>query len=133
MTLSAAVPVAQSTGNGVTKAFPLAQAVLSFDHIIVKKLVISTGAETTVSSADYVISGTPAAAGGYSDITVTFAVAPTTDNRITILRTVPLSQDQNYNLNAHEVVMDKIFMALQQQAYDITRTIRRAVSETGDL
>jgi len=139
MTVAVATPRVQYTGNGVTTAFAFSQKIFSLDDLIVYREVISTGVTSVVSSSEYTVSGSAASTGGYSDATVTFSVAPTTDHKITLVRATPKSQTTDYVTNAgfpadgHENAMDKLVMVLQEVVYDISRTIKQNVSANGDL
>jgi hypothetical protein len=139
MTVAAATPRVQYTGNGVTTAFAFSQKVFTLTDILVYREVISTGVTTLVNSSEYTVAGSALATGGYSDATVTFTVAPTTDHKITLVRSTPKAQDTDYVTNAgfpadgHENATDKLVMALQEMVYDISRCIKQNVSANGDL
>ena len=78
------------TGDGGTQAFPFTFKVYATTDLVVTLLQISTGVTTTlVLNTGYTValSSTAPSAG-----TVTTTTAPTTDQKLTILRLLPLTQ-----------------------------------------
>lgn len=116
MTVSSTVLRNDYTGNGVTTAFTGSFRILDQTHIQVLRTQISTGIATTLAlTTDYTVSGV-----GGSSFTVTCLTAPTSDQRLTILRNVPLTQLTDYVANdpfpaeSHEQALDKLTMIAQQ-------------------
>lgn len=137
--ISDSVPRVQYTGNGATLAFAFGQKFYSLTEFQVYRLVISTNVETLVDPSLYTVSGTPLSSGGYSAGTITFGIAPTSDHRITILRSGAYAQENDYVANtgfpsdAHENAMDKIVMLLQEMRYAIQRCVKQVVSATTEI
>lgn len=74
------------TGNGVTVAFPFGFVILNQNHI--KVIRTEAGADTVLTSG-FTVSGVGNPSGG----TVTFSVAPTAAQKITLLRDLPNTQE----------------------------------------
>jgi len=117
MTVSTTTSRADYTGNGATTAFAVPFYFLDDSHLTVLRTQISTGVITTLAiTTNYTVSGAGNPAGG----TVTCVVAPTTDQKISILRNVPFTQLNTYVPNdpfpaaSHERALDKLTMEVQQ-------------------
>lgn len=116
MTLPAGVPRKQYTGNGATLIFSFPYYFLESTDLLVYRKVISTGVTSLVDVSEYTVSGAGAAEGG----NVTFAVAPTSDHQLTVLREVTYKQDSDYvtgegfPADDHEQAVDRIVMMAQQ-------------------
>lgn len=107
----------QYVGNGATTAFSFPYLFLDNSHLRATRTEIATGIDTLlVLTTDYTITGANQPNGG----TVTLNVAPTSGQRITIERIVPLTQLIDYKradkfpADTHEGALDKLTMALQQ-------------------
>lgn len=124
-------------GNGVTTAFAVPFRFLDKTHLRVIRSVIATGVETelTLDSAGadgFTVTGAGEPSGG----TVTAVTAPSTLQRITILRNVPLTQLLDFIANdafpaeSHEQALDQLTMIAQQQEERLDRaaTLPEAVS-----
>jgi hypothetical protein len=116
MTVNATTSRADFTGNGVTTAFTCNFRILDPSHVIVYRTQISTGVVTTLAlTTDYTVSGT----GGTSFVVTTVAT-PTSDQRISVLRNVPLTQVSAYSIadvfpsTTTEAGLDKLTMLAQQ-------------------
>jgi Pectate lyase superfamily protein len=117
MTVSTTTSRADYTGNGVTTAFTVPFYFLDNSHVQVLRTQISTGVITTLTlTTDYTVSGAGVSGGG----TVTMVTAPTTDQKLSILRNVPLTQLVHYVPNdpfpaaTHEQALDQLTMEVQQ-------------------
>ena len=117
MTVNTTTSRADYTGNGVTTAFTVPFYFLDNTHIAVLRTDVSTGVITTLTLAsDYTVSGAGVSGGG----TVTCTVAPTSSQKISILRNVPLTQLAHYVPNdpfpaaTHEQALDQLTMEVQQ-------------------
>jgi hypothetical protein len=126
MTVSTTTSRADYTGNGATTAFAVPFYFLEDSHLTVLRTQISTGVITTLAlTTNYTVSGAGNPAGG----TVTCVVAPTADQKISILRNVPLTQLNTYVPNdpfpaaSHERALDKLTMEVQQLDEAIDRAI----------
>lgn len=133
MTVASSTSRSDYTGNGVTTAFTGAFRILDQTHIVVYRTQISTGAVTTLAlTTDYTVSGV-----GGTSFTVTCLVAPTSDQRISILRSVPLTQASSYPLNdvfpstTTENALDKLTMQVQQLNEAQGRAITVPANTTG--
>lgn len=127
MTVSATTSRADYTGNGATLAFTIPFYFLDNTHVKIIRTTISTGVPTTLAlTTDYTLSGAGSGSGG----TATMVVAPTTDQRLAILRNVPLTQLTHYVPNdpfpaaTHEQALDQLTMEVQQ----INETVGRALT-----
>lgn len=116
MTVSASTSRSDYTGNGSTTAFTGTFRILDQTHIVVYRTVIATGAVTTLAlTTDYTVSGV-----GGTNFTVTMVTAPTSAQRISILRNVPFTQASSYPLAdvfssvTVEANLDKLTMLTQQ-------------------
>jgi hypothetical protein len=134
VTVSTTTSRADYTGNGVTTAFTVPFYFLDNTHVLVLRTQISTGATTTLAlTTDYTMSGAGVSAGG----TVTCVVAPTTDQKISVLRSVPLTQLIHYVPNdpfpaaSHEQALDQLTMELQQLNEVQTRSLTLSKATSG--
>lgn len=134
MTVSTTTSRADYTGNGVTTAFTVPFYFLDNTHIQVLRTQISTSVTTTLTlTTDYTVSGAGVSAGG----TVTCLVAPTTDQKISILRNIPLTQLIHYVPNdpfpaaSHEQALDQLTMEVQQLNEVQTRSLTLSKATTG--
>jgi len=136
MTVSASTSRADYTGNGVTTAFTVPFYFLDNTHLIVYRTQLSTGVVTTLAlTTDYTVTGAGVSSGG----TVTCLVAPTSDQRISILRNISLDQLTHYVDNdpfpasSHENALDKLTMIAQQLTEAINRAVTAAPNATGSM
>lgn len=133
MTVQTTTLRADYTGNGTTTAFTVPFYFLDNTHVLVIRTQISTGTATTLAlTTDYTMSGAGVGAGG----TVTCLVAPTSDQKISILRNVPLTQLTHYVDNdpfpaaSHEKALDQLTMEVQQLQEAISRSIKISQNNT---
>ena len=117
MTVQTTTSRADYTGNGVTTTFSVPFYFLDSSHLVVYRTDVNTGAVTTlVITTDYSVTGAGVSAGG----SITCTVAPTANQKISILRNVPLTQLTHYVENdpfpaaTHESALDKLTMEVQQ-------------------
>jgi hypothetical protein len=130
MTVSTQTAKSQATGNGVTTAFTGSFPILDETHVTV--ITTTSGVDSTkVLNTDYTISGV-----GGSTFTVTFGTAPASGVRVTIARSVPLTQELDLTPNAAlpsdqlEESYDKAVMIDQQVNDAVTRSLRFPVSDS---
>jgi hypothetical protein len=126
LTVSTTTSRADYNGNGTTTAFAVPFYFLDNTHLTVLRTQISTGVITTLAlTTNYTVSGAGNPAGG----TVTALVAPTADQKLTILRNVPLTQLNTYVPNdpfpaaSHERALDQLTMEVQQLDEALDRTL----------
>lgn len=134
MTVQTTTSRADYTGNGSTTAFTVPFYFLDSTHIQVLRTQLSTGVVTTLAlTTDYTVAGAGVAAGG----TITCLVAPTTDQKISILRNVPLTQLIHYVPNdpfpaaTHEQALDQLTMGMQQLNEAVGRSLLLSANTTG--
>lgn len=134
MTVSTTTSRADYTGNGVTTAFTVPFYFLDNSHLLVLRTVIATGVSTTLAlGTDYSVTGAGVGAGG----TLTCTVAPTSAQKISILRNVPLTQLIHYVPNdpfpaaTHEQGLDQLTMEMQQLSEGLSRSIVLPPATTG--
>ena len=134
MTVSTTTSRADYTGNGTTTAFSVPFYFLDNSHLLVLRTVIASGVTTTlVLGSDYTVTGAGVGSGG----TVTLTVAPTSAQKVSILRNVPLTQLVHYVENdpfpaaSHERALDQLTMEVQQVTETISRSITLPPATTG--
>ena len=119
------VPIIAHTGNGVTRSFAYAFAVLDADDLKVRV----GGVDVTTG---FVVAGVGDRQGG----TVVFDVAPGSGVAVLLRREISLERatDYQYLGDLREDVLDddfdRIWMALQDQLVIASRTLRAPVGET---
>lgn len=133
MTVSSTTSRADYTGNGSTTAFTVPFYFLDNSHVTVYSTVIATGATTTLTlGTDYTLTGAGVSTGG----TVTTTVAPTTSQKLSILRSVPQTQLIHYVPNdpfpaaTHEQALDQLTMEVQQVNETLARSIKLSSTNT---
>lgn len=133
MTVQATTSRADYTGNGSTTAFTVPFYFLDNTHVTVYLTVIATGATTTlVLGTDYTLTGAGVSSGG----TVTMTVAPTSAQKLSVLRSVPLTQLIHYVPNdpfpaaTHEQALDQLTMEVQQVNETLARSIKLSSTNT---
>jgi hypothetical protein len=133
LTVSTTTSRADYNGNGTTTAFAVPFYFLDQTHLTVLRTQISTGVITTLAlTTDYTVTGAGNPAGG----TVTALVAPTADQKLSILRNVPLTQLNTYVPNdpfpaaSHEQALDKLTMEVQQLDEAIDRALTLPANTT---
>jgi hypothetical protein len=134
MTVSTTVFRADYTGNGSTTAFTVPFYFIDPAHLVVYRTQISTGVVTTLTlNSDYTVSGTSVSTGG----SITATVAPTSDQKISILRNIPLTQTTHYTTNdsfpsaSHETALDTLCMQVQQVNEVTNRSFTLSPSTSG--
>lgn len=133
MTVSSTTSRADYTGNGSTTAFTVPFYFLDNTHVTVYLTVIATGVTTTlVLGTDYTLTGAGVSTGG----TVTTTVAPSTSQKLSILRSVPQTQLIHYVPNdpfpaaTHEQALDQLTMEVQQVNETLARSIKLSSTNT---
>lgn len=115
------------TGNGVTTVFPYGFRILNASHI---QVVRTENGIDTVLTTGFTVSGVGAGGGG----NVTFSVAPTAAQKITLIRNAPFVQNtdlQNQGAYYAETIEDALDLAVmrdQQMAEQIGRSLRLPAS-----
>lgn len=133
MTVSTTTSRADYNGNGTTTAFAVPFYFLDNSHLTVLRTQITTGVITTLAlTTNYTVTGAGVFAGG----TVTCLVAPTADQKLSILRNVPLTQLNTYVPNdpfpaaSHEQALDKLTMEVQQLDEALDRALTLPANTT---
>lgn len=133
MTVASTTSRADYTGNGSTTAFTVPFYFLDNSHVTVYLTVIATGATTTLTlGTDYTLTGAGVSSGG----TVTTTVAPTSAQKLSVLRNVPLTQLIHYVPNdpfpaaTHEQALDQLTMEVQQANETLARSIKLSSTNT---
>lgn len=134
MTVSTQTSRADYTGNGVTTSFAVPFYFLDNSHLTVLRTQISTGVVTTLAlTTDYGVTGAGVSSGG----AVICTTAPTTDQKLSILRSVPLTQLVHYVPNdpfpaaTHEQALDQLTMEVQQVNEIAGRALTLPANTTG--
>lgn len=134
MTVQTTTLRADYTGNGSTTAFTIPFYFLDNTHVKVIRTQISTGVATTLAlTTDYTLTGVGVSTGG----TVTMVTAPTTDQKISVLRNMPFTQLTHYVPNdpfpaaTHEAVVDQLKMDVQQLNEAANRALSLSQNSSG--
>ena len=134
MTVQTTTLRADYTGNGSTTAFTIPFYFLDNSHVKVIRTQISTGVATTLAlTTDYTVTGAGVGTGG----TVTMVTAPTTDQKISVLRNMPFTQLAHYVPNdpfpaaTHEAVVDQLKMDVQQLNEGSSRALSLSENSSG--
>lgn len=120
------------TGNGVTTVFPYGFRILDASHI---QVVRTEDGMDTVLTTGFTVSGVGIGGGG----NVTFAVAPTSGQKITLIRNAPFVQNTDlenqgaYFAETIEDALDLGVMRDQQLAEEIGRSLRLPASASGSV
>tara|TARA_R100000306_G_C4362013_1_gene135742 strand:- start:347 stop:1027 length:681 start_codon:yes stop_codon:yes gene_type:complete len=121
-------------GNGFQKAFPVPFPVLDETHLSVWLTDRTSFADVLqVLNSNYTVDITP---GDNQTSVVTFAVAPTVSNFVTIARVVPITQLTDYVANdpfpaeTHEDAIDKLTMICQQLNDQLDRAVAIPITST---
>lgn len=122
------------TGNGSTKVFAYGFRILDATHLRVTRQ-LTDGTIQDVSASEYAVSGVGGTSGS-----VTFTIAPSSGQKITIIREVPRTQavdlvnQGTYYAETVEEALDKLVMIDQEQDEEISRAIRAPAGDTaGDM
>lgn len=135
MTVSSVYEPVQYTGNGVTTAFAFPYIFYDDTDIIVTLTLISTGVDTLqVNPTNYTITGGDGATG-----TVTFVAAPSALYRVTIERSIPYTQEDNYvegqafPADTIETAFDRGVMRDQQINATLERVLKYPATDSNSL
>lgn len=136
MTVSNQTNKIQYTGNGSTTVFAIPFTWQNNSEISVILTTIATGVETTLTiTTDYSLSG-----GSGSNGTMTTVSTYSSAYRLTILRTVPLTQESEYTAygvnpaSVTEDALDKLTQITQQNNEAIGRSLKtREGSSVGEI
>lgn len=131
MTIASTYSPQQYIGNGVTTIFAFPFEFYNSTDLIVKSTLIATGVTTTLTfGVDYVVNG-----GSGSTGNVVMVVAPAATIRLTIERSIPYTQQQDYQENtafpaeAIETGFDKSVLMAQQSKALTNYAIKFPVSD----
>lgn len=134
MTVQTTTSRADYTGNGTTTTFAVPFYFLDNTHIKVLRTQVSTGVITTLTlTTDYTVAGVGVITGG----SITCVTAPTSDQKISILRNVPFTQLVDYvendpfPANTHERALDQLTMETQQLNEELSRALTLPENSTG--
>jgi hypothetical protein len=131
MTIEKTGSRAQYTGNGATVAFSFPFRFIAETDL---QVFLTVGGVDTLQTltTHYTVSNTGTEDGG----TVAFLTAPATGARVTINRSVPITQETDYTANdpfpadTHEAALDKLTLAVQEQAAIVARSIKLPATST---
>lgn len=133
MTISTEYTPPQYIGNSSTTIFSFPYTFYSSSDLTVTRTQISTGVDTTLAlTTDYTVSG-----GSGSSGSITCVVAPTSDQQITIERSIPYKQDADFAENTAfpaetlETVLDKTVIMAQQTKAVVARALVIPASDSG--
>jgi len=133
MTVQSTTSRADYNGNGSTTSFTIPFYFLDNTHVTVIRTTIATGDATTlVLGTDYTLTGAGVTSGG----TATTTVAPTSAQKLSILRSIPLTQLTHYVENdpfpaaSHEKALDQLTMENQQINEAVGRSIKLSSTNT---
>jgi hypothetical protein len=138
MSVQSTILRADYAGNGLTKVFVVPFYFLDNDHVKILRTDLVTGAVATLTlDTDYTLDGVGSVYGGAA----TLATAPTTSQKLSVLRNVPYTQLYHYVENdpfpaaSHEGALDQLTMEIQQLAEVVDRCLRlnETDSEDGEL
>lgn len=131
MTIATSTARADYAGDGVSTVFTVPFYFLDNTHLEVVKRD-AAGAETVlVKDVHYTVVGASVPAGG----SVTMLTAPAAGEQLTIRRAVPATQTLDYVANdpfpadSHERGLDKLTMIVQQQAEELSRSVRARLTD----
>ncbi len=131
MTIATSTARADYAGDTVSTVFAVPFYFLDGTHLEVVKRD-AAGIETVlVKDVHYTVAGAAVPAGG----TITMLAAPASGEQLTIRRKVPITQTLDYVANdpfpaeSHERGLDKGAMIDQQQAEEISRSLRAPVTD----
>lgn len=132
MSLSTTVNKAQFNGSGTSGPFTFNFRFLANSHITVIK-TNSAGADTTLTeTTDYTLTGVGSYAGG----SVTLVAALASGEKLTIVRSVPLTQPTDlrnqgaFFAEVHEDAFDRLCMQVQQVGESIDRAVRVPITSS---
>lgn len=133
MTVASTTSKVSYAGNGSTTAFTVPFYFLANTDLLVTYRNNSTGTETVKTlTTDYTVTGAGVSSGG----TVTMLSAPASGITVVIQRSVPLTQNVDYQpndpfpANTHEMALDKLTMEAQQLQEQISRSIKLSTTNT---
>lgn len=131
MTIATSTARADYAGDTVSTVFAVPFYFLDGSHLEVVKRD-AAGVETVlVKDVHYTVAGAAVPSGG----SVTMLTAPASGEQLTIRRKVPITQTLDYVANdpfpaeSHERGLDKLTMIVQQEAEEISRSLRAPVTE----
>lgn len=139
MTVTNDLARVQYNGNGVTTAFTFPSRVLEASHLRVLRQDLTTGAVTELVLDSVGADGFTVTGVGGDACTVNTVTAPTADERLTIVRNVPLTQTADYVENdpfpasTHENALDKLTMQQQEQRDALERSAKLPETSTVGL
>jgi len=135
MTVQAATLRADYTGNGATTTFAVPFYFLldsDLSLVLQDNSAYPPTVNVLVLGSDYTVSG----AGNPSGGSATLTVAPTSTQRLTVLRDLDLTQLSHYVPNdpfpaaSHESSLDRLTMQVQQLQEQINRCVKFPASDT---
>lgn len=132
MTVETTTNTTVSLTNGATVTFPFYFYLIDESHLSVTLRNLTTGAETSVASSAYTVSGLGNSTGG----SITFGVAPDDGYQLIIQRIVPYKQNADllnqsgFYPESIEDQLDLTVMQIQQIAYQVGLAITAAPGDT---
>jgi hypothetical protein len=131
--LSTTAKAGPYAGAGTTGPFAVPFRFLENSHLRVIR-TSTAGVDTDlVLTTDYTVTGAGASSGS-----VTLVAALAVGEKLTVIRSVPATQEADYvpgdafPAESHEEALDKLTMLTQQNAEELSRTVRVRASSTAD-
>lgn len=127
MTVSTATSRVDYTGNGVTVAFPVPFPFITDAYLLVIRTVIATGVSTTLTLDSIGADGYSVTGAGDATGTVTVITAPTSLQRLSIIRAVAGTQEADFVANdpfpaeTFEDSLDKLQMQINDNVTALSR------------
>jgi hypothetical protein len=126
-------------GNGSTDEFAYSWPVTNKTHLLVTKVVVATGAETTmVVDTDYTVNVDGLSSEDSADWFITAAVAPASGVKWVITPDLPLKQltdfenQGGYDANTYEAAYDYLTILVQQLKEELDRCVKITVGSDTD-
>jgi len=132
MTVSSGTNKVQYNGSGTTGPFTVSYYFLADSHLKIIKTDTANIDTVLTLTTDYTVSGAGNLAGG----SVTLVTALASGEKLTITRSVPVTQETDYVANdafpaeTHEEALDKLTMQNQEQEEVISRSLKIPTSSS---
>lgn len=137
MTVSTTTSRIDYTGNGATLIFAVPFPFIENTDLVVLRTVIATGISTTLTLDSVGADGYSVTGAGTGTGSVTVVTAPASTERLSIIRSVPQTQDADFVPNDDlpaetlEGALDKAVMLIQQNSERLDRAITLPQSVSG--
>jgi len=130
MTVSTATARVSYVGNGVTTVFPVPFPFIQEDYLIVLRVNATTLDSTTLTLNSGGANGYTVQGAGDASGSVTVVTAPTASELLTVVRSVPATQEADFVSNdpfpaeTFEDGLDKLTMIVGQAVSDVNRALK---------